>query len=147
MEGRAASHVLEQVKLKPEARYLVFHCADTLYGEALYYESIGLEDALHAQTILAYEMNDETLDRPARRAAPRARRAAARLQDGEIHHAHRGGGKSSPISTAARAASGKTAATSGTAGFEAAQKLQRRAFATRKSRNTVTRAESLSSAG
>jgi DMSO/TMAO reductase YedYZ molybdopterin-dependent catalytic subunit len=26
-----------------------------------YYESIGLQDAYHAQTILAYEMNDQTL--------------------------------------------------------------------------------------
>jgi DMSO/TMAO reductase YedYZ molybdopterin-dependent catalytic subunit len=26
-----------------------------------YYESIGLEDAYHPQTILAYEMNDQTL--------------------------------------------------------------------------------------
>jgi DMSO/TMAO reductase YedYZ molybdopterin-dependent catalytic subunit len=60
-KGVPLSHVLEQVKLKPEARYIVFHCADTLYGDALYYESIGLEDALHPQTILAYEMNDETL--------------------------------------------------------------------------------------
>ena len=52
-------------KLKPEARYLVFHCADalekTLDGSGIYYESIGLDDAFHAQTILAYEMNDQVL--------------------------------------------------------------------------------------
>ncbi|MEZ0280138.1 molybdopterin-dependent oxidoreductase, partial [Methyloceanibacter sp.] len=30
----------------------------------LYYESIGLVDAFHAQTILAYEMNDRTLPVP-----------------------------------------------------------------------------------
>ena len=53
---------MKQAKLKPEARYLVFHCADTLYGgQDLYYESIGLDDAFHPQTILAYEMNDEAL--------------------------------------------------------------------------------------
>ncbi len=63
-KGVQLAHVLDQVKLKPEARYIVFHCADTLYGEAFYYESIGLEDALHPQTILAYEMNDETLTIP-----------------------------------------------------------------------------------
>jgi len=63
-KGVQLSHLLEQANLKPDARYLVFHCADTLYGQALYYESIGLEDAFHPQTILAYEMNDETLTVP-----------------------------------------------------------------------------------
>ena len=33
-----------------------------------YYESIDLEDALHPQTILAYEMNDEVL--PIKNGAP-----------------------------------------------------------------------------
>ena len=64
-KGVPLSHVLEKVRLKPEARYLVFHCADalekTLDGSGQYYESIDLEDAFHAQTILAYEMNDQTL--------------------------------------------------------------------------------------
>jgi DMSO/TMAO reductase YedYZ molybdopterin-dependent catalytic subunit len=64
-KGAPLAHVLEQVRLKPEARYLVFHCADalekTLDGSGQYYESIGLDDALHAQTILAYEMNDQIL--------------------------------------------------------------------------------------
>jgi DMSO/TMAO reductase YedYZ molybdopterin-dependent catalytic subunit len=64
-KGVPLGHVLEQVRLKPEARYLVFHCADamekTLDGSGQYYESIDLADAFHAQTILAYEMNGETL--------------------------------------------------------------------------------------
>jgi len=64
-KGVPLGHVLEQVKLQPEARYLVFHCADalekTLDGTGQYYESIGLDDAFHAQTILAYEMNDHVL--------------------------------------------------------------------------------------
>ena len=71
-KGVPLAHVLEQVKLKPDARYLVFPCADelekTLDGTGRYYESIGLDDAFHPQTILAYEMNDETLpSRTARR--------------------------------------------------------------------------------
>ena len=94
-KGVPLAHVLEQVKLKPEARYLVFHCADalekTLDGSGQYYESIGLEDAFHPQTILAYDMNDERAADPARRAAPAPCRAPARLQDGEIRDAHRGG--------------------------------------------------------
>jgi DMSO/TMAO reductase YedYZ molybdopterin-dependent catalytic subunit len=64
-KGVPLGHVLEQAKLKPEARYLVFHCADelekTLDGSGIYYESLALEDALHPQTILAYEMNDAVL--------------------------------------------------------------------------------------
>jgi DMSO/TMAO reductase YedYZ molybdopterin-dependent catalytic subunit len=64
-KGARLSAVLERARLKPNARYIVFHCADML-GETgteadRYYESIGLEDAFHEQTILAYEMNDRTL--------------------------------------------------------------------------------------
>ena len=58
---------------------------------AKYYESIDMIDARHPQTILAYGLNDETLADPQRRAAPRARGAPARLQDGEIHQGDRGG--------------------------------------------------------
>ncbi len=53
-------HLLNQAKLKPDARYLVFHCADDFSGTA-YYESIDLIDGFHPQTILAYGMNDEDL--------------------------------------------------------------------------------------
>ena len=64
-KGVPLNHVLGLVKLKPEARYLVFHCADalekTLDNSGIYYESIGLDDAFHAQTILAYEMNGQVL--------------------------------------------------------------------------------------
>src|SRR5436190_4206118 len=56
-KGVQLALVLEQVKLKPEAKYLVFICADelekTLDGTGRYYESHGLEDAFHPQTILA----------------------------------------------------------------------------------------------
>jgi DMSO/TMAO reductase YedYZ molybdopterin-dependent catalytic subunit len=67
-KGVQLAHVLERVVLKPEARYLVFTCADTLEqtldGTGRYYESIGLEDAFHPQTILAYDMNDQVLSVP-----------------------------------------------------------------------------------
>jgi DMSO/TMAO reductase YedYZ molybdopterin-dependent catalytic subunit len=67
-KGVPLAHVLERVVLKPEARYLVFTCADTLEqtldGTGRYYESIGLEDAFHPQTILAYDMNDQVLPVP-----------------------------------------------------------------------------------
>src|SRR3954447_10034751 len=64
-KGVPLAHVLEGAGLKPAAKYIVFHCADTmetgLAGSAQYYESIALEDAAHPQTILAYDMNDRVL--------------------------------------------------------------------------------------
>lgn len=61
--GAKLGPLLDKAGLKPDARYLVFHCADTL-GEGAdgrYYESIDLIDAYHPQTILAYDMNDRVL--------------------------------------------------------------------------------------
>jgi DMSO/TMAO reductase YedYZ molybdopterin-dependent catalytic subunit len=63
--GARLAPVLEQAGLRPEARFLVFHCFDTLDPEAgadgRYYESIDLVDAFHPQTLLAYEMNGAPL--------------------------------------------------------------------------------------
>ncbi len=58
--GVRLSHLLNLAKLKKSARYLVFHCADTL-GGIPYYESIDLIDAFHPQTIIAWNLNDEPL--------------------------------------------------------------------------------------
>ena len=59
--------LLDEAGLKPEAKYIVFHCFDALdqreTGER-YYESIDLIDARHPQTILAWAMNGETLPVP-----------------------------------------------------------------------------------
>jgi DMSO/TMAO reductase YedYZ molybdopterin-dependent catalytic subunit len=59
--------LLDEAGLKPEARYIVFHCFDALTqtedGER-YYESIDLIDARHPQTILAWEMNGAVLPVP-----------------------------------------------------------------------------------
>ena len=75
----------------------MFHCADelekTLDGSGIYYESLGLEDAFHPQTILAYEMNDAVLPIPHGAPLRLQGRAAARLQDGQISDADRGGRK------------------------------------------------------
>jgi DMSO/TMAO reductase YedYZ molybdopterin-dependent catalytic subunit len=64
-KGVRLSTLLERARLKPSARYIVFYCADTLGRSGIeadkYYESIGLSDAFHEQTILAYEMNDAVL--------------------------------------------------------------------------------------
>jgi DMSO/TMAO reductase YedYZ molybdopterin-dependent catalytic subunit len=63
--GVRLSKVLDAAKPKPEARFAVFKCFDTieqsLAGSIKYYESIDLVDAYHAQTILAYGLNDKPL--------------------------------------------------------------------------------------
>jgi DMSO/TMAO reductase YedYZ molybdopterin-dependent catalytic subunit len=60
--GVPLSQVLDVARLSPRARFVVFHCADTLErGEDTYYESIDLVDAFHPQTILAYELNGQSL--------------------------------------------------------------------------------------
>jgi DMSO/TMAO reductase YedYZ molybdopterin-dependent catalytic subunit len=69
-KGARLSALLEAVRLKPHARYVVFHCADPMEedGSSPYYESVDLEDAFHPQTILAYELNGKPL--PIKNGAP-----------------------------------------------------------------------------
>ena len=59
-QGPRLAHVLDLAGLRPEANYIVFRCADR-FSNTPYYESIGMVDALHPQTILAYDMNDAPL--------------------------------------------------------------------------------------
>jgi DMSO/TMAO reductase YedYZ molybdopterin-dependent catalytic subunit len=71
--GARLGPLLDKAGLKPEARYIVFHCADDLGGPApdgsgRYYESVDLIDAYHPQTLLAYAMNDAPL--PVEHGAP-----------------------------------------------------------------------------
>jgi DMSO/TMAO reductase YedYZ molybdopterin-dependent catalytic subunit len=65
--GPKLATVLDLAGLRDSARYLVFHCADTLGGRP-YYESVDLVDAFHPQTILAWAMNNRTL--PVQHGAP-----------------------------------------------------------------------------
>jgi DMSO/TMAO reductase YedYZ molybdopterin-dependent catalytic subunit len=54
--------ILDRVGVDPRAHYVVFHCADGMDDRGTrYYESIDFDDALHPQTILAYEINDRPL--------------------------------------------------------------------------------------
>jgi DMSO/TMAO reductase YedYZ molybdopterin-dependent catalytic subunit len=57
---------LKAAGLLPQARFILFHCADRLGAgiEEQYYESIDLVDAFHPQTILAYAMNGRALPVP-----------------------------------------------------------------------------------
>jgi DMSO/TMAO reductase YedYZ molybdopterin-dependent catalytic subunit len=58
--GLPLGMLLKQANLRRNARYIVFHCADS-FGANPYYESIDLIDAFHPQTILAWGMNGQTL--------------------------------------------------------------------------------------
>ena len=70
MDGSAAQHCVAARRARAKCEYIVFYCADRLGEElgepdkAKYYESIDLHDALHPQTILAYEMNGSPLPIP-----------------------------------------------------------------------------------
>jgi DMSO/TMAO reductase YedYZ molybdopterin-dependent catalytic subunit len=64
-KGARLRALLERAQPHASAKFVVFHCADSLDDDgALYYESIDLDDAYHEQTILAYELNDAPLPIP-----------------------------------------------------------------------------------
>jgi DMSO/TMAO reductase YedYZ molybdopterin-dependent catalytic subunit len=70
--GTPLALVLDEAKVKPEARYIVFHCLDSiersLSGDVKYYGSVDMIDARHPQTILAYGVNGKPL--PVENGAP-----------------------------------------------------------------------------
>jgi sulfoxide reductase catalytic subunit YedY len=66
--GTPLAYVLDQARVRSNARFAVFQCYDSLGGGLSgggyqYYESCDLIDARHPQTILAYGMNDQALPR------------------------------------------------------------------------------------
>lgn len=70
--GAPLAAILDEARPLPRARFVVFHCLDTiersLSGEIKYYESIDMIDARHPQTILAYGLNGGAL--PVENGAP-----------------------------------------------------------------------------
>ncbi len=65
--GPQLSQLLDTAKVREEANFIVFRCADTLYGRP-YYESVDMVDAYHPQTIIAHELNGEPI--PEKNGAP-----------------------------------------------------------------------------
>ena len=77
--GTPLSEVLNRAGIKPQAKYVLFHCADRFNaagypddyqpgnpdsiakGGEHYYETIDFVDAYHPQTLLSYELNGQTL--------------------------------------------------------------------------------------
>lgn len=64
-QGVPLHQILNEVGVRPSAKYVLFRCYDApsrgLSGPEYYYESIDMIDARHAQTILAYGLNDAAL--------------------------------------------------------------------------------------
>jgi DMSO/TMAO reductase YedYZ molybdopterin-dependent catalytic subunit len=58
--GTPLKLLLDRAGVSPQAKYVVFHCADANDG-APYYESIDRIDAVHPQTMLAWALNDRYL--------------------------------------------------------------------------------------
>jgi DMSO/TMAO reductase YedYZ molybdopterin-dependent catalytic subunit len=69
-KGARLGALLEAVRPKEQARYVMFYCADPMEanGTSPYYESIDMDDAHHPQTLLAYELNGAPL--PIQNGAP-----------------------------------------------------------------------------
>ncbi|HET7314167.1 molybdopterin-binding protein [Salinisphaera sp.] len=76
--GVVLGDLLDRVQPKDNARFVVFYCADHLYGSPRpYYESLDMIEARHPQTILAYGLNGSAL--PVTYGAPIRLRAERRL--------------------------------------------------------------------
>jgi DMSO/TMAO reductase YedYZ molybdopterin-dependent catalytic subunit len=65
--GVPLSFLLDRVGVSPQAKYIVFHCADANDGTP-YYESVDMIDARHPQTIVAWALNDQPV--PVQNGAP-----------------------------------------------------------------------------
>jgi len=65
--GPRLSDLLDAARVREEAKFIVFLCADNLNGGD-YYESVDMVDAYHPQTIVAHRLNGEPL--PEKNGAP-----------------------------------------------------------------------------
>ncbi|HZY99892.1 MAG TPA: molybdopterin-dependent oxidoreductase [Candidatus Baltobacteraceae bacterium] len=60
--GVRLGDLLDRVRPRGDARYVVFHCMDNDGQGNLYYESLDLHQARHPQALLALRLNDAALD-------------------------------------------------------------------------------------
>jgi DMSO/TMAO reductase YedYZ molybdopterin-dependent catalytic subunit len=89
-KGVRLSHLLNMAQVKPEAKYVVFHCLDQMDeddADTMYYESVDLDDAFHEQTILAWELNGKPL--PVENGAPLRARIERQLGYKQPKYLHR----------------------------------------------------------
>ena len=89
-KGVRLSHLLNLAQVKPEAKFVVFHCLDQMDEDdesTMYYESVDLDDAFHEQTILAWELNGKPL--PVENGAPLRARIERQLGYKNPKYLHR----------------------------------------------------------
>jgi DMSO/TMAO reductase YedYZ molybdopterin-dependent catalytic subunit len=89
-KGVRLSHLLNLAGVKPQARFVIFHCLDRMDKDderSLYYESVDLDDALHEQTILAWELNGKPV--PVENGAPLRARIERQLGYKHAKYLHR----------------------------------------------------------
>ncbi len=60
-KGVRLEEIIDRVQPASDAKYVVFRCMDSDTDGVNYFESIDMIDAVHPQTILAYELNDHPL--------------------------------------------------------------------------------------
>lgn len=85
--GLPLSTLMELCEPLPTARYVVFHAYAQDEHPVPYYGSLPLEQARHAQTILAYEMNGQPL--PVEHGAPLRLRVESQLGFKMVKYLHR----------------------------------------------------------
>ena len=129
--GVQLGFLLKAAGVLPQAKYAVFYCADNLDGEpskggeqspGQYYESLGPRDLFHPQTLIAYAMNGQPLGIP--HGAPLRLRVERQLGYKQAKYIQRISAHQQPwhgINGGQAAATGKTAATSGTPVYELAR--------------------------
>ena len=76
-KGVRLEEIINRVQPASNAKYVVFRCMDTDSDGVAYFESIDMIDAVHPQTILAYELNDHPL--PIENGAPLRLRVETQL--------------------------------------------------------------------
>jgi len=76
-KGVRLEEIINRVEPASDAKYVVFRCMDTDSDGVNYFESIDMIDAVHPQTILAYELNDQPL--PIENGAPLRLRVETQL--------------------------------------------------------------------
>ena len=89
-KGVRLSHLLGMAGVKPEGKFVVFHCLDRMNGmdaNSVYYESVDMDDAFHEQTILAWELNGQPL--PVKNGAPLRARIERQLGYKNPKYLHR----------------------------------------------------------
>ena len=60
-KGVRLEEVMNRVRPTADAKYVIFRCMDTDSDGVNYFESIDMIEAVYLQTILAYELNDQSL--------------------------------------------------------------------------------------